>query len=478
MEENVQTKKWGKYSIIYAFSMLIVILLRLVWMQLHVFEPVVPEKTAITISYAKNLPGKACQTTEMEAVRRRPFHSLMKNFVSLGLAGEVYASCKKTSTTGVVDFQRIIKWNTWLYILTGMLGILACRFLTRSWTVSLLAGAVVMGKGSLGYRVADISSVHALSFFFTLWFAGFAHFLRTGATFSFAVMMIAPLLGAFFDFSFIALSLVFPILLPVGYVLRKKFAEPVLGRLRSLRRFAALRGDEPVYRKTNWLYSKLMSFFLWTISGDMPERRPVVSKNKVQRGGVFSTLDVPFSYWVYYKNRWVKIGLLTVSVVLITFMVLLLFYQYFFSLAGVEWSPLNLVMPFEKLTLSLREGWLWHWALDALSFFDIQYGLSLLVVIFCGFQSPAKGLMNFLEAIWVFVAGTFVFVFFALVLDAMDRVALEGIAHFKYINYLKLYDEFRETFSVIEPTLLMLGVASVYQLLKIGSQAGTGLKSS
>lgn len=441
--------------------LIVMILMRLVWMQLRSY-PVVPELRALvslaiiddseTCTYDRSLPRP--DTEPFDAARA---WVVSPAYVTLG-----YVGC----FAGWLDDREFVRLNQWLLVSTVFLCVLLARFVTSSWTLALIVGAMLMSRGRLLADISRVSIDFVAMSVVTAWITALAHFVRTGAAVSLTVAAGLALFSAFVDRSLIVLSFVTPATLAFGYLGRRKLARPVMRRLRGTQRrmeeLSATRKVGAAVEPTTSV-GRFVGSVRWLLGMEFPPPERITTRVAAERGGAFRTLNVPFLLWVYARRRWLRLcaGWLVLALVATSLSVVP-----FALLTDGPWFGLLLgkisSIPHEAVEL----GATWHLYLTQR--FDLHLTASLLIVLACAAQSPAAGLVGFLETVWVTLAAGLLLLVAALGLDALDLALLSARSDAGAgIFGLQFPLGLRDVTLWFEPVILSLGAAGIYNLMKV-----------
>ncbi len=467
----MDTGSWTRTKVLFAITLLVMILMRLVWMNLRTYPELPSERALISLEFYKALDLGQCNinieasTSLSEIARERLdlLHDQLAWLVSPAYVGFAYLGCLDKE----LGFGRLLTWSQWALMATAFLCVLLARFLTSSWMISLTVGAVVLSRGALMTRLSFVSIDAFVMFFTTLWMSCFAHFLRTGSTFILTLAVVTVAIASLFDFSFAFVGLALPLLLTVAYVFRKKLAAPVMIRLREEKRrkdsIIKSRPSEAIKRFGFW--DRTIKTLRRYIKKGLPGQPKVEIGNHFQRGGLFQTIDIPFAVWAYHLNRWRNIslgwGLVTVGIVSFNILFILLLASSYGKVESLDDLVLRAVS-YDYF------DWIWikNWLATATLPIDLHYIASIVIICFCALQSPADGLVSFLEAVWLFLIAScmlllasfaFDFVDFSLFVNRFD-------VDFAYLMTSRFQ---RQPLYWIEPIVLTFGIAGLYNLVKV-----------
>lgn len=102
-------------------------------------------------------------------------------------------------------------WN--FDVLVTLFCSMACmmRLITRSWIITLFSLTVLMSRGSLLVRLGWASFDLTFSMLLVVWFTFLAHYLRTASRLSLYAMQLCLFFGSLLEFSFCLLGLTLPL---------------------------------------------------------------------------------------------------------------------------------------------------------------------------------------------------------------------------------------------------------------------------
>jgi hypothetical protein len=107
------------------------------------------------------------------------------------------------------------------------------------------------------------------------------------------------------------------------------------------------------------------------------------------------------------------------------------------------------------------------WTTALLQRFDLHLAVSLVVIVLCAVQSPAAGLSSFLEGVWLALIAGVLLAAAACLSDAADFGLVRSLVEAGIIDPLAMGVTPRPVMLWLEPAVLSLGVAGVYNLMKV-----------
>jgi hypothetical protein len=465
----------SRFKVFLVLTTIIVILIQLVWINIKDYDPHIQSRaigasTSMVAKFAAtcklnndNYVDSGATSDEspfdpMSSLRNRPW------LVSPAFSALVLLACDDQKN----PLNRLVIWAKWCLMATAFLSVLTARFLTSSWLISLLTGAAILGRSTFLDRLPELAVDGYLGLAFSLWLACSAHFIRTGSVIMVLVAALAIFIGGLFDPSFLALGFAMPVLLLGGSLVRKRLAAPVFKRLRQERRRQEQLRRSMSYRgsvKTR-IWPDFKSRLRSLLRKGLP-REPILDLRRgLQRGGLFQTIDVPFAIWAYHESRWFKlaVGWIMTSLAFALFYVMII--GWYLYPAAIEPS----LAKFFEFAFRLESfDWFWfdQWVGHNINTIDLYYGLSLVIVLFCGIQSPADGLLSFLEAAWLLAIGCCLCFVSCLFLDYVEWNLLfhnlPSLDHARDLSQLLV----RSPARWIEAGLLTFGICGVYNLIKV-----------
>jgi hypothetical protein len=390
--------------------MLVMILMRLVWMQLRVYPVTttgVGSASVERLVQADRLPCKPLEAALGVTLIPDADAGLGNNAPKWSPAWAWLL--EKSCPDGRALDSHVTRLNQMLFGVTVLLAAFLTRFLASSWTLAAIVAAMLMSRGSLLAQLGQIGTDALVMCVIGIWSAASAHFLRSGSTAMLVASLMCAVVGALIDWTLAVLALALPTLLVLGHFRRAVLAGPVLQRFREVRRQFRQRRFEKSSGEGERL-APWMAKVRWLLGLDFesdPDRE--TWRPETSRGSLFRPIDVPFAVSVSTgRFRSLK---LAVSGALTFVLAALLGW----STASIEGDP-------SLLGQQLRSAWssslaaplmvgewstfgqqvlLWLTAITAP--LDLHVGVSLLFILICARQSPAEGLVSFLEATWLFL---------------------------------------------------------------------------
>ena len=203
---------WRKARFLVGFALLMMILVRLVWVQARTYPPSGHTQFVLGRSVA---PAGCLPAAVDEGGSQSSVHAL----TSVPAARRLWArmSCRG----GMFKPEIVVRNNQYLLFGTVFASVLLVRIAARSWLVALIAGTILLSRGRLIAAVGDTSWEWLFTCLLTFWTANLAHFLRTGVRASLVSLSGWALLLAALDPAFGALGAAVPLALLVIPLLRR-----------------------------------------------------------------------------------------------------------------------------------------------------------------------------------------------------------------------------------------------------------------
>lgn len=477
-------RRWRRLRVVVPLALLVMILMRLVWMQLRSY-PVVPDlRASVAVEEAQARYGADCGY-DLEAVRGQYAKPEQRTALSLALGwietpgntALAWVSCR----AGLTDVHQFARFNQWMLAATVIAAALLTRFITSSWTVSLIVAAMLLSRGRLLADLGRVSSDSIVFFCVTAFFSCLGHYIRTGSRITLTAAAAVIIVCSLVERAGLALALVMPVALLLGYLYRGPLLKPVVHRVRSvnkqLREFyrmararsAQNQGSTPARADDGDVESILGRFtggLRWLLGMEFPEESHGTVRINYERGSLFRTISVPFLLWAYARGRWLRLVIFWGAVLGIVVALSMIYYG---NAVGEQARQL---LPEVLRGLDPRLGGnlaIWHEAWSWLSFerVDLHYIVSIGVILLCAVQSPTAGLNGFLECAWLALIALFMFAAVALGLDFVDAMVVHEL-HASHVREILFAGVGARPFLLwLEPVILTLGVAGVYNLMKV-----------
>lgn len=463
--------RWRRLRLAIPLILLCAILMRLVWMQLRSYTILQDARSLIAIEslvrdkesvcrYERSQPsdlrssfaGTATKELGIRAWLTSPGHVLLARL-----------ACH----SGTLADRYALRMNQWLLVATVFMATLMARFLTSSWTVSLIVAGMLMSRGVLLADLGRISPDWILTFLVTAWMTSLAHYLRTGALVSLLGAVSTVVVAATFERGMVVLSLVPPLVFLFLFIGRGYLAKPVIQRLRQVnRRIRAIKTKawEANEASAEGVFGRLAGGVRWALGMEFPVQNSIGSVPSYGRGSLFRTLSVPFLLWIYHRRRWVRITTLWLIAGL---GILFLVFWCYNVVIDPQWLILQVLDADIFRFAQLPSFFLGFWSLSALERIDLHMLASFMMIVMCACQSPSAGLSAVMEASWIALTGFILIALASLTLDAIDAQLLERLPFAARRMLWTLAFGPRAFVLWFEPLILTFGVVGVYNLMKV-----------
>ena len=475
------TQGWRRWRSVILFGLVLMVLVRLVWMQLRHYPISIDTHIVPSLDFVNTGFDGECRSNRpllrggSEPVgggllAQNPHdRTILWWFTHPGAVLLGFASC--LSDLSPEDFY--VKWNQWVLGVTVLGAAFLVRFCTSSWTAAAVAATVLLSRGRFLADIGVVSSKSVLQCLMTLWLAAGAHFFRSG---SFVVAIFGALcvmVASLFDGATLILSLALPTFLLLGFSQRKRLAKPMI------RRFRGQPGDLiEIPGQSDFGLNDEGSFLRrigktvrWVLGTEVPSlMRLPTQRPDYRRGGVFFTLKVPFLLWAFYRRRWLTMILL--GFMAFGFGVLFLGISKW-AVLGSKWGSLEALTTdvlMESRIKLINTAWIKGWMEAGRLYWDTHYTLSFVVLLVCGFISPARGLPAYWETVWLMLIALLGLGILCLLGDILDALLVAAFfsSHQTPSQVLGVRTLLpREFFSWVEPCVLSLAVAGIYNLIEV-----------
>lgn len=484
--------RWAKTGLI--FFLLIVLQMRLVWMQLREFRVQRTPRTELAIDTLDREFGLPC--LRATGADLGPLVSQSGNPLNVATNRESSGllTVQSPGVTGLLAVwfcrsgrnadQSWIKTNQWVFVATVATAALIGRIVASSWTIALIGAATIATRGSLLTGIGDFGPENYLTLAYTLWFLAIMHYLRSGSWPVFAASGLALICGTLFDPAFLYVGLALPIFVAGVMVTRPLLVRPLMNqvrqRIRAMRQRAlwarqfvlplpqskALADDHPFFR-----YLAAARRFIGLEVPTGPE--PITWRRRYERGNIFRPAEVPFLIWALPERsgglRWRPIGIIGAGMLLVFFAVLASVGAFALMRTGAPFDYANLELPPVGLL-----PWLRHWYFEVFTGFDVHLLVCLGLTLWAATQSPAHGLPGYYEVVWVFLISGVTLLAGAFVHDIRDaQIVSSALPWIGPGQLLAL----RAVWTWMEPTLLVLGVTGCVNAMKVIDARGKAASS-
>ncbi len=475
------TQGWRRWRSVILFGLVLMVLVRLVWMQLRHYPISVDSHIVPSLDLVSARFDGECRSTRpllragVEPVggsllgQSRHDRVIQWWFATPGAVLLGIASC--LSDLSPEDFY--IKWNQWLLGFTVLGAAFLVRFCTSSWTAAAVAATVLLSRGRFLADIGVVSPKSVLQCLTTLWLAAGAHFFRSGSFLLAIFGILCVIVASLFDGAILTLSLALPAFLLLGFSQRKRLAKPMIRRFRGQPGdLIEIPGQSDLGVNDEGSFLRRMGKTVrWVLGTEVPSlMRLPTQRPDYRQGGVFFTLKVPFLLWAFYRRRWLTMifwgflafGLGTLLLALSKWAVL-----------GAKWLPMeDLVagLSLDSVSKLIHADWIKSWAGAGRLYWDTHYTLSFVVLLVCGFISPARGLPAYWETVWLMLIALLGLATFCLLGDMLDSLVAAALfpspQTLSQVLGVRTLPP-REFFAWVEPCVLSLSVAGIYNLIEV-----------
>ncbi|MFW7377366.1 MAG: hypothetical protein ACOH5I_00995 [Oligoflexus sp.] len=291
-------------------TLLVMILMRLVWMDLRVYELIIDPRLAHGIEDlsrrtqncelrhddGQGIPGIR---TASEAWQTWPKSHLYQAFFQL--------SCRHNR----ISADSYIRMNQGVLVLIVLSCVLICRMYCRSWLMCLAVAALLLSRGRFIAANGTMSGQMLTTLAASLWLLSLFHWLRTasyGASLVQAVLLFALLS---IETSLWPMAWAVPIGMGLAYLMRGPLLKPVLERVRQTqmqeRWYAQLVVPDSAleaHGQQQKLFHNVKRLLGLVRPSDWSYQPLAV---KFRKGSLLRPLKVPFFLWIYHKKQWPRL---------------------------------------------------------------------------------------------------------------------------------------------------------------------------
>ena len=418
------------------FIMIIMVLMRLVWMQLRSYQfqwdpRASLELTRLSANHERPRCGNPKTAIESQFPKQEIRHRDVP-FESMGFQWFLRYFCKN----GDPHKNFFIKANQTVVIMVTILLCLFVRFLTGSWIAALIAAVILMSRGRFIAFVGTVSPIHLTMLLSSFWFLFVCHFFRTGDDKSFFISFFWLLLLSLVDRSFIAGLVILPLFLGFGLLIQARIFS------KKIPPVTAHRNDSSFQSALRFLYVLLVK----------PQYLPVAENQSFQPGFLRSS-QTSFILW-YFRRGYFHQTPMTwclLSIFLSLASLVALYYQ-------------NMALIFDiKITLSHVQPWL-NFLLNTI---DRDLFVSLAIILLSMCLHPHDSFPGCWEVSCFFWFCLFLLLPSAFFVDLLEFQSLNNQSDWDYAHYLKLWSRGPDLMVILEPVILSLGIVGILNFIKI-----------
>lgn len=361
---------WLRGKAILAVTLVLMALMRLIWIQLRSYPPLLEGRTRVAIeslplqghSHCYIAPPLVENSLDVPLTQEQ-----RKWLISPGFAHLVDYACRG----GRFQPRTFVTLNQNMLAFIVFLCVVASRFLTGGWMMPLIISVTLLSRGRLITQIGDISSQYLTTTVFTMFTVCLIHYVRTGWI---PAMLIFVAVGAL-------LAMTEPALAPLVLIL------PFLHfywRMIQSRPITDFQPSSPDPNKQKGFGLLLKLGYKIGI-----HRFPEFGKGREdQIGRALSPLLMPVSTWVLYRKRWLKFGAISLAAAL--------FMQYI-CLGSLNY-PGFLLNHLDQLNIRFLNSALVNaWFDGFLSPLDVDLAVAF-IVLFIGLLSPkSKALPGYID---------------------------------------------------------------------------------
>jgi hypothetical protein len=458
----------SRIRMVLPFVLILMLLMRLVWLQLRTYKVEADYRTLVTLSYLK-LGSEGCaivaNPTTTAIIDRFLLNKKVgttpeyQRFRSLGMETVLNQFCNVDHKVKADD---IVRLNMWIFVVTSIVATAFVRLLSNSWVLGITAAVVLLSRGELISNIGELGVHGFLTLGLSLSILFISYFFVSGSWLSFSVAMLCAVITCSFDAAGGSVVMAFICFLLTGSIARKFISFGLLKRFRDERRrldTLIASGKLRVYQG-GMMKGIIRAFvFIVTRKTNLVE---ATEHTKIDRlsPGFFDRLDQPFAIWITKKNRlW--------SIYAFAFLTLFCV-VYISQIARVPTIPeahwIDVLITFAKDHFwSLKTVWISGW----LSAADLHLAASLTMIVATAFQSPAKGMRSIFEVSWLFLFTIVFCTLTCLILDLIDLSIMYGIEHRLDDFSILAWSRASKVIVWFDPMILSMGIVSAYQLLLI-----------
>jgi hypothetical protein len=471
-------QRWRRARVVVPLILLVMILMRLVWMQLRAYPESYGERAVATLDELSRIAQVDCGAVRAAPPPPRPLPDagvgapnlnapprpgpLSAWLASPAFAGWTLAVCESEP----LDPRLLVRMNQWVFAATVLAAALMARFVAGSWILSLIVAAMLLSRGRLLTDIGTVSPDNLAMLTVTAFLATAAHFVRTGSRLSFAALLALCVLGALVDRSLLALTAGPPALVTLAMLSRKWRLPPPARWLRSSARAIPLPQSWTgvLAKRRAGVGGKVTGALRWVLGIDDAEGdAPPPPSESSRRGTLVRTLAEPFAAWVANERRWLRIAVISLVTGAFAAALVMLCYGYLVANGGTPVAARGVAFDTNQ--------WLSRWLIWQRDRLDLHYALSLSAVALCAALPPAAGLPAFVENAWAAILTFLLLMVAACGHDLVDWSLVQGLRASADPALALTGDLYRlvprPVLQWLEPSALGLGAASIYNLIKV-----------
>lgn len=472
----IYRKLLAHWRIILPLTLLVMILLRLVWIQIRQYQVQIEPTSAYALVIDDVIEKHCAESNHLESRKMvaRPgeraclYLNAPEDLQHLLTRNNGMASLLSVVFSNNISLANLLKMNQWLLIGNAFLAALLARFLSGSWIVALISSTVILSRGSLVADVAIISMDRYLVFFTTFWFALLIHHLKTGSKVSQYGLVITSLFLTYLDLAFLGLFWIPVVAILLGFMGRKsclQLIRKVWGQHRSQLHKIPHYIDKEIaddgLRKGLHTAMSTVRFMLgMEISSASNSAKPTLLFSFVP-GSLFRPLKAPPFLWFFRGRRWFHY-LIQASIIatLASLMMVFVTKEHFTFL---DWKLI--FSHWDELITLWSQQWDYMVGNEYSRRFDVHLMGCMVIVWICAlprFYNPEDG---FFEAVWLLIASLAVIGISSFLVDIVDIGQLQKLSVTDKSLYYELYKP-QSAIKWLEVVLLTFGTIGVYHMIR------------
>ena len=386
MPGNLLGQRWRWLTFLCIASLLLMILVRLIWLQRRQYHPDLEMRTMIGAEVLLRENITICNNIKnivflWPRIRRQESDAGDRNLLAwYSSRGTRYLISRFHCGYGEGGEQHFIEINQKLLMAVVFFCALGARFLTGSWLASLVVATVLLSRGRAFAEVGSLSILLWIKALLALWFALLVHHVRTASLISLVGGILVLGLLTLLERSFLAIALLFPCCFFALFVVKWLLPRPFFARFShrgkadhtalSSTGEGALTAPE-ASGSADWMELRFLARFV-KLMGFLPGTHHAAT----ELGGSLSPLQSPFFAWVYrHRKIWLfmKIHLM--------FFALLFIATLWMTLGdSIGWAALWHPGRFFSIS-TISDQWFFGWIATWVRPIDIDLGVALAVIL-------------------------------------------------------------------------------------------------
>ncbi len=429
---------WIKGKFVWAFGLIVMILLRMIWVQIRVFSLDFERRSVMSLEQTFSEHYKKCafpgtQEERLPTAPRIVHDQKSPPVTSPGFSDFVFMACRN----GLFSTPVFLKYNQNLLLVVVFLAVLMSRLVTGGFMLPLIVGVVLLSRGRFIASIGTISSLLLVNTVVGFIMLSVTHWLRTGWRPSLGIALAAIYAAGYCQSALYFLGFALPLLIIFWRVLR-------IGRVPVPLVFEPNQGQDLslVVEK----FRKAVGFHRFAQFTDGSE---------LDAARLLSPLRMPFSTWILFDKRWLKFGALSLAGAVV--------------LAGLGVLSTRLFDGISDLWAVLARsqdvhGPLESWVFGFASSLDLDTTLALVFVFVSALSSKRRGMPGLSDVCQAAIMLLAAAVAASFVLDVRENIVLSASGDFAAWS-----SSYRAPRVLLwfEPIFLALWIVSVFNILKI-----------